>query len=381
MRTRVFVSAAILTTLVVLFSSGCQQRASAPVPPEKQAKLAVEPEPAPPKVGPKPVVQPPKVQTKAAIDVNKPAPTITFENTVHDFGEIGVREKVTGEFKFKNTGDALLRIGKIGRTCGCTVPTLDKTDYQPGEEGIIKLQYTGQSGPGLVSKNIYVPSNDPKNRKVRLSIKGKVLRFVEAAPSRVTFALTQDVAAPKITLSSKDGQAFAVKGFTASGDAVSLDFDPNVPAQEFVFQPTVDRAKINRNRRGMLQFQLTHPRCGSVSIYYSVVAKFQAQPSRILLHNVKPAIIQTRDVVIKCAASEPFEIESVSSQKGYVELLSQQAEQNNTVRLKLKVTPPPQQDRQRYFSDTLIVKIKDEDEVVVACSGFYRSDVARARSR
>jgi len=65
-------------------------------------------------------------------------PRISFEKTVFDLGEVGQGTKNTCEFRFTNTGKALLKIGKISRTCGCTVFQLDKKEYTASEAGTIK---------------------------------------------------------------------------------------------------------------------------------------------------------------------------------------------------------------------------------------------------
>jgi len=58
-------------------------------------------------------------------------PKVFFEKTVCDLGEVGQGTKNTCEFRFTNTGRDLLKIGKISRTCGCTVFQLDKKEYAP----------------------------------------------------------------------------------------------------------------------------------------------------------------------------------------------------------------------------------------------------------
>jgi len=57
-------------------------------------------------------------------DANNLLPRISFEKTVCDLGDVGQGTKNTCEFKFTNTGQALLKIGKIKRTCGCLLPPL-----------------------------------------------------------------------------------------------------------------------------------------------------------------------------------------------------------------------------------------------------------------
>ncbi|MHC4463975.1 MAG: DUF1573 domain-containing protein [Planctomycetota bacterium] len=59
-----------------------------------------------------------KVLPKPAPDANNLSPRISFEKTVCDLVGVGQGTKNTCEFKFTNTGQALLKIGKIKRTCG-----------------------------------------------------------------------------------------------------------------------------------------------------------------------------------------------------------------------------------------------------------------------
>ena len=58
---------------------------------------------------------------------------ISFEKTVFDLGDVGPGTKNECEFRFTNTGRGLLKIGKISRTCGCTVFQLDKKQYAPSQ--------------------------------------------------------------------------------------------------------------------------------------------------------------------------------------------------------------------------------------------------------
>jgi hypothetical protein len=75
-------------------------------------------------------------------------PRISFEKTVCDLGEVGQGTKNTCEFRFTNTGRGPLKIGKISRTCGCTVFQLDKKQYAPNETGTIKVSYTAGKSTG-----------------------------------------------------------------------------------------------------------------------------------------------------------------------------------------------------------------------------------------
>jgi len=139
----------VLVSFILSLPTGCQQQSA--IAPNADQKAVL---PAKANQDSKPVAK----DSKSTIDnrksqIKKPSPGISLEKTVHNFGELGVREKGECEFKFKNTGQALLKIGKIRSTCGCTVPSLSKTEYKPGEEGVIKVKYSGQSSPGSLRAN------------------------------------------------------------------------------------------------------------------------------------------------------------------------------------------------------------------------------------
>jgi len=68
-----------------------------------------------------------EISSTSTLVAEKPLPKISFEKAVCDLGEVGQGTKNTCEFKFANTGQGLLKIENIKRTCGCTVFTLDKT--------------------------------------------------------------------------------------------------------------------------------------------------------------------------------------------------------------------------------------------------------------
>jgi hypothetical protein len=326
--------------------------------------------------------QTPAAEANEASEPNEKSPEakpkISFEKTIHDFGELDIRQKGVCEFRFKNTGSGLLEIGKIKSTCGCTVPTLAKKQYQPGEDGVIKIKYSGQSRPGSVAKSIYVNTNDTENPKVKLMIKAKVVPHIEVSPSELCFSeWEENAAAPDIMLKSKDGKAFAITGFTSTNNAISIEFDPNTSAGDFVLKPKVDVQKLRENPEGTIKIKLSHPKQRSVDIHYEILSRFQVQPSRLLLSKIEPGKSQTKQILIKSTNGESFEIDSISSKKGYVKVISQQPSSGG-IKLIVQVTAPAKKGRSIYFSDDLKIKIKDDETITVRCNGFYRRDKGKS---
>ena len=108
-------------------------------------------------------------------------PEITFENLVHDYGNITQGDNGECEFVFKNTGKADLILTNCRSSCGCTVPSWPKDPIPPGKKAVIKVKYN-TNRVGAINKTITVESNATNNRVV-LSIKGNVAaKPLEAAP-------------------------------------------------------------------------------------------------------------------------------------------------------------------------------------------------------
>ncbi len=167
-------------------------------------------EPASPVPGP--AISP--AEDKIIPPADESGPRISFEKTIHDLGPVGPDTKHLCEFKFTNTGKGLLEMGRVQTTCGCTVPELPKKEYVPGESGILKVKYHSSKYPGRVTRRLYVYSNDKTKSNVELNIKAEIVKKVKFEPTKMSLLLNKENAGcGEITLTSVDGQPFAIKRF------------------------------------------------------------------------------------------------------------------------------------------------------------------------
>jgi hypothetical protein len=317
-------------------------------------------------------------QTVVTTTEQKSGPVITFEKEEHDFGDIGADTYNKCVFKFENTGDSLLAIKDIHAPCGCTVPRISKNDYAPGETGQIEVTYHASGGAGAVLKTADVPSNDPKRPTVRLTLKAKIVTAVRYEPLNIDLQFKGSNAnCPKITLTSGDGQPFAIKDFSATSGAITAAFDPSVEKTQFVIDPNVDLAKLEKVSFGSISIKLSHPKCPTISIPVRVIPRYRLQPPSLLIRNAEPNQPTIRDDVwIINNYSEDFEIESAVSEAGYVKLLSKE-KIDQRYKLKVQITPPAGEDK-RFFSDNLVIKLTDGTTLTLGCRGFYASPQTKA---
>jgi hypothetical protein len=300
-----------------------------------------------------------------------PPPQIQFKNAAVDLGNIKPESKNVANYTFTNVGKGTLKILDIVKTCGCTPFELTKREYAPGESGTIKVEYQATKAGGTVLKHLFVMSNDPNNPRQELTLKANVVLQVVIEPQTMQLSLdAADANVPAITIYSKDNKPFTIKGIESSGNAVTAQIDPNASAAKFVIQPKVDLAKLKTNLNGYVKFNITHPDIDMVTVTYTAMAEFEAQPASLILRNATPQKIEERELWVKNNYNKPFEIESVVSKNGYVKV-SKEEKLNSVYKLKLEITPPEMQ-KTMFFSDVLTVRIKNGGTLDITCRGFYK---------
>ena len=375
---------------VLLLQICCQEqleeaKASKPALTESKPKL-VEPKPQNPVTAAAPLPQqqePVKARTttvKTTTKVNKPGPEITFESLIHDFGEIGAGTRNTCEFKFKNSGDTLLKISKVHAPCGCTVPKLAKKEYAPGESGTLTVIYQSGNSAGSATKRLYVHSNDKAKPKLGLTIKAKVVMKVEHKPQRLNLLLKgENAGCPEITLTSRDKRQFSITSFKSTGDSITADFDPSVKAATFVLKPKTDIEKLRKGLRGQVEISLTHPECKKVTIIFDTLVEFKVDPRVIYVRDAVPQKPVTKKVWIFSNYNESVEVESTSSKKGFAKVLTQEKVRNG-YQFELQITPPTAESKARVFTDVFSVKLKGGQQLQITCYGIYARKTAKSSS-
>jgi hypothetical protein len=254
-------------SLALLFQSGCQQQAKTPdVPGEPVGR-----------------------QTDETIaEVSQAMPKIEFDKTLHNFGEVGSGKKYTAEFRITNTGDGLLEITEVKPCCG-VITELKKDEFEPGQSGVLTVNYNSGKSSGSVIRQIQVSSNDKSNPKITLTLKAKVARKVVHNPHRLQLVINKENAGcPDITLTGTDKQPFSIKSFQSTANSIRADVDPSVKSTKFILKPEVDFEKLQSRSAGFVSIHLTHPECDRVDIYFTMLRRFQITPASVMLFNPEP---------------------------------------------------------------------------------------------
>ncbi len=314
-------------------------------------------------------------------------PKIQVENLVQDFGNIGPDTTHNLRFDFKSTGNAPLKILKVGACCGSIVRGVkDGQEYVPGESGAVEIEFHGGSYPGPIVRRLTLQTNDPNQAFVNFTIKANVVLRIEYEPQRLRLFLKKDNGGcGDIKIKSLDGKAFSIVSFRSTANTLTAQFDPNQKATEFILKPKADIAKLRKNTAGQISIDLTHPECNNIRISYDVLPEFIVTPPQWMQFNLKPGQPVQKDIWVINNYRDDFEIESVSSQQGLIKLIESKkvqdvASEDKSVpadeaggtryRLRLEVTPPAAKDNRNILSDAVQIKIKGGEVLIVHFRGW-----------
>ena len=299
------------------------------------------------------------------------SPKITFEKALLDFGEVGPNTKKTGEIRFTNKGNATLKILKVPGCCGVHT-SLDKMDYAPGESGTINVEWTSGTRPSVFSRPMVVHSNDKENPAVTLTVRAKIIRRVVCEPERLKLVFDEDNAGcTEITIRSLNDEPFSITGFKSTANCITAEFDPSVEATKFVLQPNVNPEKLQKNLKGRINIEMTHPEGNSATILFDVLPRFKMRPPLIIVFNAEPETPTAKTITVLNNYKQDFEIESVSSVNSIIGVrVLEKKKITKGYQLDLEITPPPAGDGIK-FSDKFEINLQNGEKLSITCNGYF----------
>ena len=108
-------------------------------------------------------------------------PRAAIAEPAKDLGIFHQDELINYDFIIKNEGNATLQITDVRAECGCVATNYDKT-IGPGQTGKVHAKVNISSFNGVISKDIYIFTNDSTNPEITVTIKGKVIEWITPIP-------------------------------------------------------------------------------------------------------------------------------------------------------------------------------------------------------
>lgn len=120
-------------------------------------------------------------------------------------------QKAEAVFRFTNTGEETVTVMDPTSSCGCTVPKLEKKEYQPGESGEIRAVFTFGSRVGTQKKRITLRTTSPAVETYTLTMTTHIPEWVKIEPRVLRWKLDEPVSTREITLSIPEGREINVE--------------------------------------------------------------------------------------------------------------------------------------------------------------------------
>jgi len=306
-------------------------------------------------------------------------PQIAFDRTRQDVGEIKPGSASSATFRFRNAGGSTLKITDVRQCCG-TVVKIDKRELAPGESAALTVECQAGQAAGRLSKKIGIVTNDPKNPTIELAITGEIIATLSWTPARFEIAAYEkNVAGPEIKIKSLDGTPFAVRGFSATGECLTADFDPSIKASEFTLKPKVDRAKLEAQTSlvGHVQIDLAHRDYKAIYLDFDIRPVLEITPRQIFVFNAeidKPISrtleLQDRRTISNGDVSR--RIESIRFKNGGRVEVRTVTNVGQGCTMSLLLWPPDEQMRGSLWTDQLLVQMKEGPQATIPVHVFYR---------
>ncbi len=227
------------------------------------------------------------VSVYAAEVPKAPAPRIEFSEVVFDFGSVYQNAEVIHVFKFRNAGDAILKIENVKTTCGCTAAMPESRELAPGAESSIKVTFRSGSFHDRVTKHIDVDSNDPMQPRVTLTVQGIVKVEVELKPSGIYFGSSTKVGEKierTIEITPVDVKSFKITDVTSDNPEVKVSKPQPLGDKRPGYRLVVTLGPFDRvgrvNGKLIVRTNLPHTKQITILVYGKVVSGESPEPAR-----------------------------------------------------------------------------------------------------
>ncbi len=114
---------------------------------------------------------------------------VVGQNAV-DLKTYPANETKTATFTIKNSGDEPLVIKALRKNCGCFRLSCDKKSLKPDESVEVKVDVLAYGIYKSYGKNVFVYTNDPKQRVTKLLVSGNAEPLAEVMPKDKLFVGT-----------------------------------------------------------------------------------------------------------------------------------------------------------------------------------------------
>lgn len=150
------------------------------------------------------------------------APGLEWEQTTLNIATESSATPVNATYRFRNTSDRPVTIVSANASCGCTVPTLNKTTYAPGESGELPVTHKPKPGAGIHTYQIHVQTDEAGGRMHTLVLQVTSNPRITLMPRVINWASGEARTPKNIDVRIKKDDVLRVTGAKAEPDVLDI---------------------------------------------------------------------------------------------------------------------------------------------------------------
>jgi hypothetical protein len=258
------------------------------------------------------------------------SPRVVFDRQVFDSGLTRHGATIHARFDFRNTGNGVLRIKNIVKSCGCTTPKLSCDSIGAGESGYLLADVNTSGRYGKQEQTVLLETNDPANPRVILRVCGDVEYPIICRPEVVDFGVVEqsaritrcvDVEAdrssvPEVILTEAKTSGIActlTRKTIPSSSTQMVSATPKFRDDAYTLTVGIDPMQMPEGRFEQTLVVQNAQGAVRIPIRGQILKTFGAEPSQVVLGIVSSGEVKERTVVITDRSGKSLHIKSVDT--------------------------------------------------------------------
>jgi hypothetical protein len=134
---------------------------------------------------------------------------LRWETQVAQLAAKSNERKIAADFRFKNTGSAVITITGIVPSCGCVATELGKRVYAPGETGVLKTTLAIESQAGLQTESVAVFTDDAPGQPAYLRLQAEIRPLVVLSPTMLAWRMGEEATEEPVVVAAASALGIA----------------------------------------------------------------------------------------------------------------------------------------------------------------------------
>jgi hypothetical protein len=263
-------------------------------------------------------------------------PTISFEATTVDLGQIVEGDHAQATFRFRNTGKEPLFLVGARTSCGClTVVEPFKTELMSCEDGNMTVEYDSTGRDGRAETKVYLLTNDPKARPAQLTVVATAQRPYAVIPPRIDFGDIRfgESRSKSVRLVRLMDRSVLLSDLKATADYMRTDAhetevdrgSPVSKQKSYRIEVTLSENTPLGEFRGDVDLSILVAadspfRSISIPVTANIVGDVACEPKAIFLGDTRAGDPWTRDITVTVAEGSSAEVVGARSVNGFANI-------------------------------------------------------------